>query len=557
MLRDYQLKAIRETYKWLREHEGNPCIVAPTGSGKAHIIAGFCEDILRKKPDAKILVLSHVKELLVQDAEKIRLAWPQAPIGIYSAGLGTKQTNSITVAGIQSIWRKPETLGSIDVVIVDEAHMIQNEDEGMYRRLLSSLHEINPKLRMIGLTATPYRLGQGLLTEGDNAIFQALIEPVTIEELVQRKFLARLTSTFTDLKMNVEGIKKVQGDYEKQELEARVNSSSVNSKVVAETIRRAGNRTAWLVFCVSISHAEAMRDEFIAQGVRAEAITSKTTSDERARIFADFKAGKIRAVTNVGVATTGFDYPDIDVIVMARPTLSPGLYIQMSGRGMRVKSPGHHQDCLVLDFAGNIARHGAVTKIIPPRRTVKTGRKSQELGDMFKICPKCKHTVMKRARECVHCGHIFSELSDLNVDEDIMEGVNASETVRNAETVEERPGFQRMKVVSWYWKVVYRKKDSMPMVRVDFYGEDKMQGPKQLFLYPLQDGSRMIAYRQMKSLLQGVRLPDLKDIDSVRVLHELCGTIRENFAPPSWIEYREDNRDGRIFFTISQWGWDE
>ncbi|MBR0278445.1 MAG: DEAD/DEAH box helicase family protein, partial [Synergistaceae bacterium] len=554
------------TYKWLYEHKGNPCIVAPTGSGKAHIIAGFCEDILRRNKNAKILVLSHVKELLVQDAEKIRLAWPQAPLAIYSAGLGTKEISSITVAGIQSIWRKPEELGKIDVVIVDEAHMIQNEDEGMYRRLLSSLQEINPKMRMIGLTATPYRLGQGLLTEGDDAIFQGLIEPVTIEELVKRKYLARLTSTFTDLQMNVEGIKKVQGDYEKQELESRVNSSDVNAKVVAETIRRAGNRTAWLVFCVSISHAEKMRDEFIAQGVKAEAITSKTTSEERARIFADFKAGKIRAVTNVGVATTGFDYPDIDVIVMARPTLSPGLYIQMSGRGMRVKSPGHHQDCLVLDFAGNIARHGAVTKIIPPRRTIKAGKKSsQELGDMFKICPKCKKTVMKRARECVHCGHIFSELSELSVSEDIMEGVNDIETgtpetpsAKGTQESEIPSGYQRMKVDSWFWKVVRRKKDNMPLLRVDFYGEDKLQGPKQLFLHIMQeDGSRKIAYRQMKSLLQGVRLPDLEEFNNVGILYGLCEAVRENYAPPSWIEYKEENREGRIYFTISKWGWDE
>lgn len=561
MLRDYQVKAIRDTYKWLYEHEGNPCIVAPTGSGKAHIIAGFCEDILKRNKNAKILVLSHVKELLVQDAEKIRLAWPQAPIAIYSAGLGTKEISAITVAGIQSIWRKPEELGRIDVVIVDEAHMIQNEDEGMYRRLLSSLHELNPKMRMIGLTATPYRLGQGLLTEGDNAIFQALIEPVTIEELVQRKFLARLTSTFTDLKMNVEGIKKVQGDYEKQELESRVNSSDINAKVVAETIRRAGDRKAWLVFCVSISHAEKMRDEFIAQGVRAEAITSKTTSEERARIFADFKAGKIRAVTNVGVATTGFDYPDIDVIVMARPTLSPGLYIQMSGRGMRIKSPGHHQDCLVLDFAGNIARHGAVTKIIPPRRTVKTGKKSsQELGDMFKICPKCRKTVMKRARECIHCGHIFSELSDLSVNEDIMEGVNDSEAVNDNATHEKPSEFQRMKVAYWYWKVVYRKKDRMPMIRVDFYGEDKLQGPKQLFLYIMQEdkAARERTYIRMKSLLQGVRIPELEKFDNVRILYELCETVRDNFTPPSWIEYKiEEKGDNHFHCTIPKWGWDE
>ncbi len=563
MLRDYQVNAIRETYKWLRHNSGNPCIVAPTGSGKAHIIAGFCEDILRKKNDAKILVLSHVKELLVQDAEKIRLAWPEAPLAIYSAGLGTKETDSITVAGIQSIWRKPEELGRIDVVIVDEAHMIQNEDEGMYRRLLSSLHEINPKMRMIGLTATPYRLGQGLLTEGDDAIFQALIESVTIEELVKRKYLARLTSTFTDMKMNVEGIRKVQGDYEKQELESRVNDPLVNSKVVAETIRRAGNRTAWLVFCVSISHAENMRDEFIAQGVRAEAITSKTTSEQRAKIFADFKAGKIRAVTNVGVATTGFDYPDIDVIVMARPTLSPGLYIQMSGRGMRVKSPGHHEDCLVLDFAGNIARHGAVTKIIPPRRTVKAVKKSlQGVGDMFKICPNCRKPIMKRARECVHCGYIFTELSDLSVSKDIMEGLNdtdaETQTPVTPSESEIAPGFQRMKVSHWSWKLIHRKKDNMPMLRVDFYAEGESQRPKQLFLYIMQEGgTRKYAYRQMKSLLQGVRLPELEEINNERILYALCEAVKEHFTPPSWIEYKEEDQDGHMHYTISKWGWDE
>ena len=517
--------------------------MAPTGSGKAHIIAGFCKDILRRRNDAKILVLSHVKELLVQDAEKVLQAWPQAPLAIYSAGLGTKETAPITVAGIQSVWRKAEELGPVDMVIVDEAHMIQNEDDGMYRHMLTSLKGLNPEMRMIGLTATPYRLGQGLLTEGEDAIFHGLIETVTIQELVKRGFLARLTSTFTETQMNVEGIKKVQGDFEKQELESRVNSSEVNAKVVAETIRRAGDRTAWLVFCVSISHAEAMREEFRAQGVFAEAITSKTSSAERERIFNGFKTGKIRALTNVGVATTGFDYPDIDVIVMARPTLSPGLYVQMSGRGMRVKSAGHHKDCLVLDFAGNIARHGAVTKIIPPQRTLRSGRKSNELSGMFKLCPKCKHTVMKRAHECVHCGHMFKELSELSTSEDIM-GIESLETVE----------FQRMQVASWYWKVVFRKKDNMPILRVDFYGEDKLQGPKQLFLYIMQEDSASDrAYKQMTSLLQGVKV---RKMNNVNELNELCRTVRENYAPPSWIEYKEEEREGgRIHFTISKWGF--
>ena len=539
------------------EHEGNPCVVAPTGSGKAHIIAGFCADVLRQRKDAKILVLSHVKELLVQDAEKIKMAWPQAPLAIYSAGLRTKETDSITVAGIQSIWRKPEELGIINLVIVDEAHMIQNEDEGMYRRLLSKLEAKNPKMRVIGLTATPYRLGQGLLTEGENAIFQGLIETVTIKELVKLGFLARLTSVFTDTQMNVEGIKKVQGDYEKQELEQRVNISEVNRNVVAETIRRAGDRTAWLVFCVSISHADAMRDEFKAQGIEAESITTNTSSSERDRIFNEFKAGKIRAVTNVGVATTGFDYPDIDVIVMARPTLSPGLYIQMSGRGMRVKSPGHSQDCIVLDFAGNIARHGPVTKIIPPRRTVASLKKTQELGEMFKRCPKCHNTIMKRTRACVHCGYIFTKLSELSVSEDIMGLTDTNDAVLQDDS--EAAGFQRMKVASWYWKVVTRKKDGMPILCVDFYGEDKLQGPKQLFLYLMPECKmRQKAYWQLESLVQGVKLPELDEINDAKSLNVLATTIREKFSPPLWIEYKEETVEGgRPFFTINSWGFQE
>ena len=535
-------------FGWLRENQGNPCIVAPTGSGKAWICAGLCEEFLRRKPDGRILVLSHVKELLVQDAEKILQVWPSAPVGLYSAGLGSKDINAITVAGIQSIWKKGGELGRVDLVIVDEAHLISNTDSGMYRTLLAALEEASPSMRVIGLTATPYRLGQGLLTEGDEAIFTALLEAATIDELIKRKFLAKLISTFTDMRLDVEGVRKVQGDYEKQELEARVNSTDNNARIVEETIRRAGDRKAWLVFCVSVSPAEAMCEEFASHGISAAVITGKTSSAERERIFSEFKAGKIRALTNVGVATTGFDYPDIDVIVMARPTLSPGLYMQMSGRGMRIKSAGHHQDCLVLDFAGNIERHGAITKIIPPRRTISRKKSSrQELGEMFKECPQCHKVIMRRARICAHCGHMFTDLSELNTTQDIM---GRSEHTEEAES----EGLTRMKVAKWFWKVIYSKKEGIPMLRADFYSEDLMQGPKQLFLkllHPEPDSTK--AYRNLKSLLQGVMIPPHSEIRGARELYRLAETINENFKPPLWIDYKVSGK----FTFISNWGWSE
>ena len=554
-LRDYQAKAIRDVYSWLAHNKGNPCIVAPTGSGKAWICAGICEDFLSKHPHIKILVLSHVKELLVQDAEKITQVWPSAPVGLYSAGLGSKDINTITVAGIQSIWKKGKELGKIHLVIVDEAHLISNTDSGMYRTLLADLQEVYSGMRVIGLTATPYRLGQGMLTEGNEAIFTALLEAASIEELIKRGFLAKLTSTFTDMKLDVEGVRKVQGDYEKQELEARVNSLDNNTRIVEETIRRAGNRRAWLIFCVSVSHAESMRDEFIAHGINAATITGKTSSAERERIFTEFKAGKIRALTNVGVATTGFDYPDIDVIVMARPTLSPGLYMQMSGRGMRVKSPGHYKDCLVLDFAGNIERHGAITKIIPPRRTISRKKsEKRELGEMFKECPQCHKVIMSRARICAHCGYQFSELSDLNTTQDIMGESGLQQEISGSEPQQEQAGITRMNVHKWFWKVCYSKKDSIAMLRVDFYSEDLMQGPKQLFLKLLHpEPDRTKAYRNLKSLLQGVMIPPSEEIFGARALYRLAEMINENYKPPLWIEYKQSGK----YTFITNWGWAE
>jgi len=186
ILRDYQRQAIDSLYDWFRKNDtGNPCLVLPTGAGKSVILAELCRDALSSWPGTRILILSHVKELLEQDAEKIRILWPDAPLGIYSAGLGCRDVDAITVAGIQSVYRKASEIGYVDIAIVDECHLLNHKDEGMYRNLLNELEAINPSLRVIGLTATPYRLGHGLITEG-GALFNALIEPVRIGELVER-----------------------------------------------------------------------------------------------------------------------------------------------------------------------------------------------------------------------------------------------------------------------------------------------------------------------------------------------------------------------------------
>ena len=180
-LRDYQQRVLDALYVWFEKgNEGNPCAVMPTGSGKSHVIAAMCKDVVKKWPDQKILMLTHVKELIEQNAEKMLLHWPDAPLGIYSAGVGRKELgNAITFASIQSVRNKAEQIGHVNLVIVDEAHTINHKAEGGYRTLLGELKRINPLLRVVGFTATPYRLGHGLITDKP-AIFDALIDVVTI-----------------------------------------------------------------------------------------------------------------------------------------------------------------------------------------------------------------------------------------------------------------------------------------------------------------------------------------------------------------------------------------
>ena len=400
ILRDYQRQAIDSLYDWFRKNDtGNPCLVLPTGAGKSVILAELCRDALSSWPGTRILILSHVKELLEQDAEKIRILWPDAPLGIYSAGLGCRDVDAITVAGIQSVYRKASEIGYVDIAIVDECHLLNHKDEGMYRNLLNELEAINPSLRVIGLTATPYRLGHGLITEG-GALFNALIEPVRIGELVERGYLAPLRSKGMELLLSVDGVKRRGGDFVESELAEMVNTKANNEAMVEQTLRIAQGRRSILVFCSGVQHAYAMRDLFREKGEVAEAVLGETDSEERARILEDFKAGRVRVVTNNSVLTTGFNAPNTDVLVMARPTESVVLYIQSAGRGMRPKE--HVSDCLLLDFAGNVRRHGPITDVIPPKR------KGDKKGEApVKLCEQCQELVHLSAKVCPACGWAF------------------------------------------------------------------------------------------------------------------------------------------------------
>ena len=224
MLRDYQQKTIDMLYDWLSNNEGNPCLVLPTGSGKSHIVAALCKNAVQAWPETRILMLTHVKELIEQNAEKMRLHWKNAPMGIYSASLNKRELREpITFAGIQSVRNRHVQIGHIDLCIVDECHLISHKDIGGYRKLIAELLLINPAMRVVGLTATPYRLGHGLITDKP-ALFDALIEPITIVELIELGHLAPLRSKITNKKLLTDGVHKRGGEFIDSELQAVVDT---------------------------------------------------------------------------------------------------------------------------------------------------------------------------------------------------------------------------------------------------------------------------------------------------------------------------------------------
>lgn len=726
-LRPYQSRAIQDLYNWLSKHQGHPCLVLPTGSGKSHIVAELCRDALQNWPETRILMLTHQKELIEQNAAKLRDHWPGAPLGICSASIGRKDLDEpITFAGIQSVRNKAQQIGHIDLCIIDECfvagtkvetpsgqvdidkvrcgdivlnqcgfgvveaisckptfdtylveledgrsiectgnhpfftqdgwcqarglengsyilgvqdmsslwgniqtlgevqrgrkdyfrdagsfmeqaklllssvcqeiqsdrpkcpspqknqqsaegnspqtykawreraiaaftaigaapciggwvdsgtsnqdprrssqwrvserlqgghrqyrgddsnrigwriarqsrkagagskegrifngsrvarvshikrespvpvfnlqvsghpsffvnglgvhncHLIGHKDEGSYRTLLRDLMAINEHMRVIGLTATPWRLGHGLITDKP-AIFNDLIEPVLIEQLIALGFLSPLRSKLTDVKYDLTGVHKRGGEWIESELAKAVNTVNYNTHVATDILRYGADRKSWLLFCSGIEHSRAMAQEMNMRGIRSECVTGETPKAERERILRQFKDGEIRCLTNANVLTTGFDAPNIDLIAMLRPTMSPSLYVQMAGRGMRI-APGK-EDCLVLDFAGVVQMHGPITAIQPPK---KSGSGN---GDApVKSCEKCWELVHISAKACPACGEPFpepeKEEDDLRLRDDDIMGKALSE----------------MEITSWDWREHVSKASGKAMLAVTYYG---------------------------------------------------------------------------------------
>lgn len=400
-MRPYQQEAHDSIYAYFEENGGNCLVVIPTAGGKSLVMGYFIRGAIERFPDTRIIVLTHVRELIRQNFAELIGLWPEAPAGIFSAGLNSRDTESqVLFCGIQSVHKRAYDIQRCDLVLVDEAHLIPRKSDTMYRRFLEDLKRINPTLKIVGFTATPYRMDSGLLHEGKDALFDDIAYEVSVRDLIDQKFLCPLVSKQTETQLDVTGVGTRGGEFIASQLEAAVDLDPVTQDAVEEIISYGKDRQAWLIFCSGVAHAEHVRDAIRARGFSCECIFGNTPKVERDAIVQAFKRGEIRALAAMNVLTTGFNAPAVDLIAMLRPTKSAGLYVQIAGRGTRLH-PGK-ENCLVLDFAGNVSRHGPIDQ-------VRSGSKEKD-GDgeaPVKPCPQCNTINHAAVRHCTECGHEF------------------------------------------------------------------------------------------------------------------------------------------------------
>jgi DNA repair protein RadD len=401
-LRPYQRSAIDGLYNYWSDKKGdNPIIVAPTGSGKSLIIAHLIKDAM-SYPGTRVLILTHVKELLEQNASELVALYPEADVGFYSASLKKKVLRKpITFAGIQSIHKKAyQMVPAPDLVIVDEAHLIPKTDGTRYNKFLSDLRICNRGVKVVGLTATPYRLDSGWLHEGDNAIFDGIAYDIPVADLMDQGFLAPVISKSGVKTIDLSNVGKRGGEYIESELARAASDPELVTETVAEIVRYGAERKAWLVFACGVNHAELLRAEFETHGIEADVVTGADGMGARAEKIERFRRGGSKCLINVNVLTTGFNVPHVDLVAIVRATESTGLYIQIVGRGTRI-APGK-ENCLVLDYGDNVMRHGFIDKIKP-----KIKGRTEDGEAPVKKCPECLTVNHAAVRVCIECGHQF------------------------------------------------------------------------------------------------------------------------------------------------------
>lgn len=350
-LRPYQKEAVEAGVNYfLSKSNKNAILILPTGAGKSVVIANILAPL-----EGKTIILQPSKEILEQNFAKYIGNGYKA--SIYSASLGQKRVDTITFCTIGSIIKKKHLFEGLEHIIIDECHLV-NAKGGMYDELIKAF----PRAKVLGLTATPYRLHNSMdgaqlkfLTRTRPKIFDEVLYYVQNSELFDNGFLAKLEYfSFNIVDRSMLQVNTSGTDFTEQSLKRYYQMIDMPSIIVKYSLRLLAKRKNLLIFCSLIEEAENV----VSRIPGAVLLTGSTKADERERTLSKFKSGAIQCVVNVGVLTTGFDYPELECVLIARSTMSLALYYQIVGRAMRI-SP-EKKSAWIVDLGGNINFFGKI-----------------------------------------------------------------------------------------------------------------------------------------------------------------------------------------------------
>ena len=393
-LRPYQRESIDALNAHLAEKENNPCVVLPTGAGKSLVMASAIAEWRKGYPPFRCIVLAHRKELVEQNSAEYMGLFSDAAdglVGIYAAGLGMKDMDAaITFAGIDSVYKKAGYFKPFDAIIVDEAHRIPVKGEGKYREFISMAKAINPDLRVVGFTATPFRLGSGAICHKDYILNEVCYE-ANVGKLIADGYLSKLRSKCGEAEPDLTSVKKSGGDYQQKDLGRIMAANDLVARAVNDAIAHLNNerRRCVVWFCTDVKHVQEVSRRLWERGEKNVVVTGSTDAKERTRAVEAFRSGAYRHILNVNVFTEGFNVKQVDAVVLLRPTLSKGLYSQMVGRGLRLHPD--KQDCIILDYARCIETHGPIDCLEDEK--VRSA-----------VCGNCREVFARPMGKCPHCG---------------------------------------------------------------------------------------------------------------------------------------------------------
>lgn len=391
-LRPRQVEFVDHCVSRLKEH-GNTLGIAPTGAGKTVMLSAVAKAI-----GGRTLILQHRDELVSQNRATFLRVAPGVPTDLYTAGR-KRWSEGVTFSMVQTLSRPDnlETMPAMDLVIIDEAHHVAANS---YAYIINRAKEINPSVKLFGVTATPQRGDKRAIVR----TFSNVADMIELGELINAGFLVkpRFFVIDCDLEDQLKKVKRTAEDFDMQEASVIMNSQVVNDRVIEEWRKNADGRKT-VIFCSTIEHSIDVTAAFIKAGIDARFVNGEMADGARRQVIEDFDKSRFLVMVNVAVLTEGWDCQDVSCVMLLRPCSFKSTMIQMIGRGLRKVDPDRYpgvvkSDCIVLDFGYSLRAHGTIE--VDPKL-----KKEEEAGETpVKTCPECGIIVNLGALVCPVCG---------------------------------------------------------------------------------------------------------------------------------------------------------